>query len=579
MSGQLTCPQGHQWEAAPANGSPAVCPLCGAPAQSLTLAASTLDGPERTPSFPSAGANADTHPLMPKVVAAPAPPPTEPLSPASEATVAPEMASFDPGLSRVNVPGFEVLGELGRGGMGVVYRARQTALKRLVALKMILSGVHAGPQELARFRSEAQAVASLQHPNIVQIYEVDQHEGLPYFALEFIDGGSLAQRLDGRPQPARYAAELVETLARAVHHAHQHGIVHRDLKPANVLLTVDGTPKITDFGLAKHLNNSAGPTRSGTVMGTPSYMAPEQAGDKTKAVGPHTDVYALGAILYEMLTGRPPFKADNPLDTVLQVLDHEPEQPRLYNREVNPSLEAICLKCLEKSPKDRYPSALALADDLAAYLRGEPVQADGSTSLRLFRLLLRETRHTEVMALWGRVWMSHAVQIFVLALLTDGLITYLKGQLLPEAAWPAWPFVTLWGVGLVSLAVPVWYHRFRSGLPMTPVERQLGQLWGMFAVGLVLTIVGQYFAGPRVELEVTSLLPVLVLECGLAFGCMAIILGGSFYGMALWCGLVSLLLPFYPRVGTVVFALVFAPTLFLTGWKYSRAATKGRAPV
>jgi serine/threonine-protein kinase len=262
----------------------------------------------------------------------------------------------------------------------------------------------------------------------------------------------------------------------------------------------------------------------------------------------------------------------------LKVLDNEPEQPRLYNRDINPSLEAICLKCLEKAPRDRYPSALALADDLAAYLRGEPVQADGTTSLRLFRLFLRETRHTEVLALWGRVWMWHAVQVFVLALLTDGLITLLKGRL-PEAQWPAWPFVTLWTVGLVSLVLPVWYHRFRSGLPMTPVERQLGQLWAMFAVGFVLTFAVQYYGGDRVGLEVTSLLPVLVLECGLAFGCMAIVLGGSFYGMALACGLLSLLATFFPRVGTVAFALVFAPMLFLTGWKYSRAALKGRSAV
>jgi hypothetical protein len=581
MSVRWTCPQGHQWEPAPANASPTACPVCGAPGHALTLTEATINGPAPIPPFSPAAANSsDTQPLMPTAADAdrPAPPPTEPMSPASAATVAPEMAAFDYGLSRINVPGFEILGELGRGGMGVVYRARQTALKRQVALKMILSGVHAGPQELDRFRSEAEAVASLQHPNIVQIYEVDHHAGLPYFALEFVDGGSLAQRLDGRPQPARYAAELVETLARAVHHAHQHGIIHRDLKPANVLLTVEGTPKITDFGLAKHLDNSDGPTRSGAVMGTPSYMAPEQAGDRAKTIGPHTDVYALGAILYELLTGRPPFKADNPFDTVLQVLDHEPEQPRLFNREVNPSLEAICLKCLEKSPKDRYPSALALADDLAAYLRGEPVQADGSTSLRLFRLFLRETRHTEVMALWGRVWMWHALQVFVLALLTDGLITYMKGRL-PEAAWPAWPFVTLWGLGLVSLVVPVWYHRFRSGLPMTPVERQLGQLWGMFGAGFVLTIVVQYFGGDRVGLEVTSLLPVLALECGLAFGCMAIILGGSFYTMAVACGLLSVLLTFYPRVGTIVFAAVFAPALFLTGWKYSKAVAKGRAAV
>jgi serine/threonine-protein kinase len=549
--------------------------LCGARALEFALDDPTVNGPKGTPSILSpATGNADTQPLS-QPVAGPTMPPTEPLSPASAATLSHETTSLDAGCSRVNVPGFEVLGELGRGGMGVVYRARQTALKRLVALKMILSGIHAGPQELARFRSEAEAVASLQHPNIVQIYEVDQHEGLPYFALEFVDGGSLAQRLDGRPQPARYAAELVETLARAVHHAHQQGIVHRDLKPANILLLVDGTPKIADFGLAKHLDlgSSDGPTRSGVVMGTPSYMAPEQAGDKAKAVGPHTDVYALGAILYELLTGRPPFKADNPLDTVLQVLDHEPEQPRLYNRELNPSLEAICLKCLEKSPRDRYPSALALADDLAAYLRGEPVQADGSTSLRLFRLLLRETRHTEVMALWGRVWMWHAVQIFVLALLTDGLLMFLPGRL----AGQAWPFVTLWTVGLLSLAVPVWYYRFRPGLPLTPVERQLGQLWGMFAAGFVLTTLVQYFGGPKVELEVSSLLPVLVLECGLAFGCMAIILGGSFYGMALSCSLLSVLLAFSPPVGTIVFAAVFALALFLTGWKYSRAATKGRA--
>jgi serine/threonine-protein kinase len=567
MSERLTCLQGHQWEPVPANGSSAACPLCGAPAQPVPLADSTVNSPVPNSS-------ADTHLLAPpSVLPGPALPPTELMSPASEPTVPPAETALDPALARFNVPGYEVLGELGRGGMGVVYKARQTALKRQVALKMILSGVHAGPQERERFRSEAEAVASLQHPNIVQIYEVDHHEGLPYFALELVDGGSLAQRLDGRPQPARYAAELVETLARAVHHAHQHGIVHRDLKPGNILLMTDGTPKITDFGLAKHLDTSDGPTRSGTVMGTPSYMAPEQAGDKAKPIGPATDVYALGAILYELLTGRPPFKADNPLDTVMQVLDHEPEQPRLYNRQVNPSLEAICLKCLEKSPRDRYPSAQALADDLAAYLRGEPVQADGSTSLRLFRLFLRETRHTEVLALWGRVWMWNAVQIFVIALLTDGLLTFLPAPLREEA----WPFVTLWVLGLLSLGVPVWYHRFRSGLPMTPVERQLGQLWGMFAAGFVLTTVVQYFGGSEVRLEVTSLLPVLVLELGLAFGCMAIVLGGSFYSMALSCGLLSVLLTFYPRVGTVVFALVFAPTLFLTGWKYSNAARKGRA--
>jgi serine/threonine protein kinase len=205
------------------------------------------------------------------------------------------------------LPGYEVLGLLGRGGMGVVYKAQQKSLNRLVALKMIVSGAHASEQEVARFRAEAGAVARLQHPNIVQIYEVGEHDGKPFFSLELVDGGSLAERLNGTPLPGRQAAELIKTLARSAQAAHERGIVHRDLKPANVLLTADGTPKITDFGLAKRLDVSTGQTQSGTILGTYSYMAPEQASGKNREVGPAADVWALGAILYECLTGRPPF--------------------------------------------------------------------------------------------------------------------------------------------------------------------------------------------------------------------------------------------------------------------------------
>jgi formylglycine-generating enzyme required for sulfatase activity len=301
---------------------------------------------------------------------APAPAPSPPTLTA-DARPAPDDASEPPLPS---IPGYEVLGVLGRGGMGVVYKARHMGLNRVVALKMVLAGGHAGPDELARFRGEAEAVARLKHPNVVQVYDVGESGGLPYFSLEFVEGGSLDRKLAGTPLPPNEAAALVEVLARAVAVAHAAGLIHRDLKPANVLLTPDGTPKVTDFGLAKRLD-SAGPTASGAVMGTPSYMAPEQAGGKSKDIGPACDVYALGAILYECLTGRPPFKAATPLDTILQVVGAEPVPPRQLNVRVPVDLETVCLKCLQKGPDKRYESAAALADDLTRFLKGEPILA------------------------------------------------------------------------------------------------------------------------------------------------------------------------------------------------------------
>ncbi len=259
--------------------------------------------------------------------------------------------------------------------MGVsVYKGRQVGINRLVAVKMILSGAYAGPEEMARFQAEAQAVGRLQHPNIVQIYEVGEHDGRPFFSLEFCPGGGLDRKLNGTPLPPKEAARLVETLARAVHAAHQQNVIHRDLKPANVLLTEDGTPKITDFGLAKKLD-AAGQTASGAVMGTPSYMAPEQAGGKAKEIGPATDVYALGAILYECLIGRPPFKAASAMDTILQVINDDPVPPRQLQPKTPRDLETICLKCLSKEPARRYTSAEALGEDLRRFQADEPVQA------------------------------------------------------------------------------------------------------------------------------------------------------------------------------------------------------------
>ena len=274
----------------------------------------------------------------------------------------------------------EILEELGQGAMGVVYRARQVPLDRVVALKMLRGGVHAGSDQLSRFHTEALAVARLSHPNIVQIYEVGTDLDRPYFLMEFVGGGSLARKLKGGALPIRQAAEWTEVLARAVQAAHDHGIVHRDLKPANILLTLDGQPKITDFGLAKMAREShADQTRSGVIIGTPTYMAPEQAHGFNKEVGPAADIHALGATLYEMLTGRPPFRAETALRTMVAVLEKEPEPPHRLRRKLPRDMETICLKCLEKEPERRYPSAAALADDLHAFRGGEPIRAQPSS--------------------------------------------------------------------------------------------------------------------------------------------------------------------------------------------------------
>ena len=306
--------------------------------------------------------------------------------------------------------------------MGVVFFARQISLNRFVALKMIPSDRLATETDLRRFHVEAEAVALLDHAHIVPIYEIGEHEGQQYFSMRLIDGGSLADAIPRYVLDPRAAARLLSTVARAVHFAHQHGILHRDLKPANILLDRGGEPHVGDFGLAKRIEADCKLTQSGAIMGTPSYMAPEQAAGQNKDLTTAADVYALGAILYELITGRPPFRGDSVIDTLLQVVEREPERPRSLKPGIDRDLESICLKCLEKDPQRRYSTADALAEDLDAYLSGEPVLAEVSSTGRLMRMLLRETRHTEVMALWGRVWMWHALMVFVLFLASNVLI-------------------------------------------------------------------------------------------------------------------------------------------------------------
>jgi serine/threonine protein kinase len=348
------------------------------------------------------------------------------------------------------VPGYEILGELGRGGMGVVYKARQTSLKRLVALKLIRDGALATPQELARFRIEAEAAARMRHPNIVQIYEAGEYDGRPFFAMELVEGGSLDQLLAGRSVPPTQAAELVRTLALAVQHAHDQKVVHRDLKPANILLqrTEDRgqktdsrgdpssssvlcplssvlSPKVSDFGLAKRLDSdSTAFTQNGAVLGTASYMAPEQAAGRVREIGPAVDVYALGAILYALLTGRPPFAGDSWNQTIQQVLNDEPAPPTRLHAGVPRDLETVCLKCLEKEPPRRYASARELADDLGRFLEAKPVAAvPPSEAERLARLAARDgyqiageigrgPRSTVYRALYGPLKQPVALKVF-----------------------------------------------------------------------------------------------------------------------------------------------------------------------
>lgn len=467
---------------------------------------------------------------------------------------------------------YELLEEIGRGGMGVVFKARQNSLDRIVALKMILQGDFATEADLQRFRTEAESAGRLVHPHIVPVYEVGDRDGRPYFSMRYVAGTTLAQRIAAGPLPPRDAAALLTPICRAVAEAHRNGILHRDLKPSNILIDEEGRPYVSDFGLAKRVplpSEAEAPesrahslTQSGAIVGTPGYMAPEQAAGRRGAVGVATDVYSLGALLYAMLSGRAPFQAASPVDTVLMVLEQEPVPPRMFNRNTDPDLEMIALKCLQKPIDLRYPSADALADDLEAYLAGDPISARSSRFTQVVSRAFRETHHAPVLENWGLLWMWHSLVLLILCSITN-LFQW-------RGVESRLPYAGLWGVGLTLWAGAFWYMRRRAG-PITFVERQIAHIWAGSVIASILLFAVEAFLGlPALELS-----PVLGVISGVVFLAKAGILTGRFYleAAALFAtGLAMAALQGTggPDVGILLFGVVSAGSFFFPGLKYYR---------
>lgn len=468
------------------------------------------------------------------------------------------------------INGYAIETALGRGGMGVVYKATQQALHRPVALKLILSGANANAEERARFRTEAEAVARLQHPNITQIYEVGEQAGCPYVVFEFVSGGTLAQHTAGKPLPPRRAAQLVLELAKAVHYAHTQGVVHRDLKPANVLLTPDGTPKIADFGLAKRLDADISHTQTGAVLGSPSYMAPEQAEGRTRAIGPATDVYALGAILYELLTGRPPFVGASMLETLEQVRSHEPAAPQALQPTIPQDLATICLKCLEKAPAQRYVSAEALAQDLQHFLNDEPIAARPATWVNQVARLVRHSQVDVNFAAWSTTALCVAPVPFIIHM---GVFLLLRSQ-------PEYPVIAL-SVSMATVMFVLYLMLFSKRRSFALVQslqrRQLWSTWSGHIVGfLMVPAIVALLVKPQTIEQWFVVYPIWLTQVGGTFFTFAAS-AGFLYVTGSACFILAVILVFIPEYAPLLVGFLMSANMASHGLFLRRLAKEAAA--
>lgn len=474
-------------------------------------------------------------------------------------------------LSQLELPArfgdYELLEELGRGGMGVVYKARQVSLNRIVAVKMILKAQLASQDELSRFLAEAESTARLSHPGIVPVYEVGKRDGRYYFSMKYIEGETLSQRLARGPMPPRQAAVMMRTISSAVHEAHQHGILHRDLKPSNILIDKSGEPVITDFGLAKQVTGDVDSiTRSGAIVGTPAFMAPEQASGTRGAVGVPSDVYALGTILFAMLTGQPPYQGRTPVDVLLKVLEQDPPLPHQVNPRVDRDLEMITLRCMQKPIDLRYRSAQLLCDDFDAYLNDEAISARSGQFLQIISRLFRETHNAQVLENWGVLWMWHSLVLLICCLATQ----YLEWNH-DEVRWH---YILIWTVISGIWAACFWYLRRRMG-PVTFVERQIAHVWGSGLIGVACLFPIEWMLG----LGPLELSPLLAIISGMIFLIKGGILTGWFYFQALALFLCAIPMALWPDAAHIIFGVVAAGSFFIPGLQYYRQRLRVRREV
>lgn len=451
--------------------------------------------------------------------------------------------------------------EIGRGGMGIVYRAYRKSDGSSVAIKMLLKGEFASDVERQRFDAEAKAAMRLKHRNIIPIYEMGEHRGHPFFCMKFIEGETLAQRLAQGPITSEQTARLMSRISQAMGYAHQQGVLHRDLKPSNILLDANNEPFIADFGLAKQTTNDPTLTRSGAILGTPSYMAPEQAAGRRGQVGVTSDVYSLGAILYHMLTGRPPFQAATPVDTVLLVLEQDPLPPRALNPRVNRDLEMIALRCLQKPQDLRYETATKMAEDLSRFLNNEAVSAREGRFMKVLSNVFRETHHAVVLENWGLLWIWHSVVLLLACVTTN--VMYWNGETRRSV------FSLMWSLGFGAWAIVFWLYRRKMG-PVTFIERQVAHVWAASLMCVFLLFPFEEY----LDLELFRLAPVMCMVAAMVFLIKAGSLSGSFYIQTTALFITAFVMGMYPDSALLLFGVVAFCCFFFPGVKYHRQRLK-----